>query len=152
MPLSMRPTSIPPISCVHRNFTLKRRKMDALQKKRNEKKAKWMQGHDFLDYFLKKTYCSSPACIKLFSLSTKRKKMNALVCFRTGEDETNKKLLLLWLLCCLFVGTVGIHVRYEWVCDTPMRHVTHEWVMSRVNASCHTWMNRITYEWVSDTW
>jgi len=28
--------------------------MDAIQKKRIEKKAKWMQGHDFLDFFFQK--------------------------------------------------------------------------------------------------
>jgi len=27
-------------------------------------------------------------------------------------------------------------------------HVTHEWVMSHMNESCHTWMSRVTHEWV----
>jgi len=81
------------------------------------------------------------------------------------EQEKMKRqkknvLLLLWLLCCFFVGTVGKRVRKEWVCDTSMRHVPHEWVISRwvmshINKSyfTHVWvvsrMNKSYRTWMS---
>jgi len=73
--------------------------------KKNDKKAKWMQGHDFLDCLFSKTYYSSPACINLFSFSTKRKKMDAVVCFRTGEGETPTKKF-----CCPCSGSCAAYL------------------------------------------
>ena len=29
-----------------------------------------------------------------------------------------------------------------------MGHVTYDWVMSHMNASCHIWWSHVTYEWV----
>ena len=47
------------------------------------------------------------------------------------------------------------HVTHEWVishmnetCHTWMSHVTHEWFMSHMNESCHTWMSHVTHECV----
>jgi len=30
----------------------------------------------------------------------------------------------------------------------PGRYISHEWVMSHMNESCHVWMHRVTYTWV----
>ena len=46
-------------------------------------------------------------------------------------------------------------VTYEWVmarmnesCHIWMSHGTYEWVMARMNESWHVWMSHGTYEWV----
>jgi len=47
------------------------------------------------------------------------------------------------------------HIRYEWVvsrmnesCHTWRKHVTSERVMSRMNVACLIWMSHDSYEWV----
>ena len=47
------------------------------------------------------------------------------------------------------------HITHAWVithmnesCHTWMSHVIHEWVVSHMNESCHTWMSHVTHEWV----
>ena len=47
------------------------------------------------------------------------------------------------------------HVTYQWVmsrmnesCHVWMSHFSYEWVISRMNESCHVWMSHVTYEWV----
>jgi len=56
-----------------------------------------------------------------------------------------------------FLANVGwmSNVKYEWVmsrmnesCHVWMSHVTYEWVMSHMNESCHIWMSHVTYEWI----
>jgi len=32
--------------------------------------------------------------------------------------------------------------------DSSASHITYEWVMSRLNESCHVWMSHVTSEWV----
>jgi len=65
-------------------------------------------------FFQKHTIARLLASIFLL-FPQKRKKVDAVVCFRTGKMKRQKKnlLLLLWLLWCLFVGTVGKRVRYK---------------------------------------
>ena len=29
-----------------------------------------------------------------------------------------------------------------------MSHVTHDWVMSHINESCHIWLSHVTYKWI----
>jgi len=72
---------------------------------------------------------------------------HAVVCFRTEEDEihTRNQVLRYFL-----VDTVAMHVRYEWVIGTRMSHVTHGWVMPRVNESCHAWMSHVSYEYTNE--
>jgi len=51
--------------------------------------------------------------------------------------------------------SIRAHLTCDWVmsrmnesCHRWMSHVTYERVMSRMNEPCHVWMSHVTYEWV----
>jgi len=74
---------------------------------------------------------------------------------RTVSPNCPTSEVYLWVMSlitvCLYVWVISMILNescqlLEWV--VTLSHVTHEWVMSRVNESCRAWMNRVTLKWV----
>ena len=68
---------------------------------------------------------------------------NSLIRVLQTHHQTHKRALQLKNLS-------PCHMSYEWVTNSTYKWVTNftDWVMLRVNVSCHMWMSHVTRQWV----